>query len=257
MPPVLELERVRLSYQRRTASELLVLSNASLRIELGETIAVMGPSGCGKTTLLDAVAGFLQPDSGSIRWPRGRLRCGYVFQEYPFLPNKTVYEHIRFPLRMAREPQKTIQAKTNSWIERMGLTAFRERPIDQLSVGMKARVALATVLCTGAKLLLLDEPFRALDVETKTQVWEHLFEFCHSNGVTTVLITHDLDEAVALADRVLIMARTPSRFVGAVPTEMNGRRPLDRLGDGSHAQLHGRIWNELRTAIECSGTDEA
>jgi NitT/TauT family transport system ATP-binding protein len=204
---ILIIENLDLIYDPGTEDEAAVFNNFDIRFRRGEFVAIVGPSGCGKTTLLDIIAGLLQPTAGQLQWNGSQPPLGYFFQEYPFLPRKTVSEHIGFPLKMAGEEQTQIDKKVHHWIEKIGLLGYDTHPLDALSVGMKARVALATVMIAQTQLLLLDEPFRSLDLETRINMWRHLYEIRTQRECTSILVTHDLNEAIALAISFAVLAR--------------------------------------------------
>ena len=230
-----------------------VFNSLNLKIETGQCIALIGPSGCGKTTLLDIIAGFRTPDTGHIqRKSDGMLdHVGYLFQEYPFLPRKTAAEHIAFPLLMEDGITEADRStRISKWLDRIGLSDSANKYIDELSTGMKARVALATVLIDEPSLLLLDEPFRALDIETRVRMWEHLKNANNSEKVTTFLVTHDLKEAIVLSDEIIVLTSPPSSISSrhTIPDSIiSDKHKIFESREFSH--LYEKLWIDIRESI--------
>jgi ABC-type nitrate/sulfonate/bicarbonate transport system ATPase subunit len=218
------LDGIRLSFPAR-GGRLPVLDGVSLDIRSGEFLAVLGPSGCGKTTLLKVLAGLLAPDSGRVLCGGAPVRGpsasrGLVFQEYSLFPWCTVGQNIGFGLRAGRVGRREVRRQVGEWIARIGLGGFEDFYPAQLSGGMRQRAALARTLITAPDLLLLDEPFAALDAVSRGVLQDLLHELLGRDGRrTTLLVTHDAAEAVFLADRVVVMSAAPSRPVAelAVP----------------------------------------
>jgi ABC-type nitrate/sulfonate/bicarbonate transport system ATPase subunit len=197
--------------------EVEALAPVDLTIPQGEFVCLIGASGCGKSTLLRIVAGFEEPTSGSasiygkaITGP-GSDR-GMVFQDYALFPWMTVRENISFGLRQRRLPSEEIARTTSEFVKMVGLERFAERYPGQLSGGMKQRVAIARVLANNANILLMDEPFGALDALTREQLQRELLQIWARTGVTAIFVTHSVEEAVLLADRVLVMSAGPGRI---------------------------------------------
>jgi NitT/TauT family transport system ATP-binding protein len=193
------------------------LAPVDLTIPQGEFVCLIGASGCGKSTLLRIIAGFEEPTTGntsingkSITGP-GSDR-GMVFQDYALFPWMTVRENISFGPRQRQLPASEIQRLTDEFVKMVGLERFAERYPSQLSGGMKQRVAIARVLANNANILLMDEPFGALDALTREQLQHELLQIWSRTGVTTIFVTHSVEEAVLLADRVLVMSAGPGRI---------------------------------------------
>jgi ABC-type nitrate/sulfonate/bicarbonate transport system ATPase subunit len=197
--------------------EVEALAPVDLTIPQGQFVCLIGASGCGKSTLLRIIAGFEEPTTGEalihgkpITGP-GSDR-GMVFQDYALFPWMTVRENISFGPRQRRLPQDEIQTTTNEFLKMVGLERFADRYPSQLSGGMKQRVAIARVLANDANILLMDEPFGALDALTREQLQHELLQIWTRTGVTTIFVTHSVEEAVLLADRVLVMSAGPGRI---------------------------------------------
>lgn len=223
---------------RRAAADLPVLRPIDLAIAPGEFVAILGPSGCGKSTLLRLIAGLDQPTSGEVRLgervvARSDPRCAIVFQEPRLFPWKRVSANVAVGARRRKE-----KLAPEEWLERIGLSGFGDVYPHQLSGGMAQRVALARALIGHPEVLLLDEPFAALDALTRLQMQDLLAGVCAEIGATAVMVTHDVDEALHLADRIVVMSRRPAHVVEIV--RVDRPRPR-RRGDPELAPLRSRI----------------
>jgi len=215
---VIELREVSKAYQTDKGHTWAV-GNVSLAIEKGEFVSIVGPSGCGKSTLLNMIAGFLEPTSGSIRVAgkpvQGTLPAslGYIFQKDTLLPWFTVYRNVALGLRFHGVPEAQIRSRVKELLELGHLTGFEQAYPHELSGGMRRRVALLMSLAVEPSLLMLDEPFGALDTHTKTHLHRELMEIWSKLGQTVVMVTHDLDEAITLSDRVIVLSSPPSQVL--------------------------------------------
>ena len=210
--------------------EVEALAPVDLTIPQGEFVCLIGASGCGKSTLLRIIAGFEEPSTGealidgkAITGP-GSDR-GMVFQDYALFPWMTVRENISFGPRQRQLPREEIDKTTDEFVRMVGLVPFADRYPSQLSGGMKQRVAIARVLANNANILLMDEPFGALDALTREQLQHELLQIWTRTGVTTIFVTHSVEEAVLLADRVLVMSAGPGRIDSDFRIEL--ARPRD------------------------------
>lgn len=191
----------------------VALKNLSLEIEAGEMVAILGPSGCGKSTLLRVLAGFISPNSGEIRfgdqvvnhWPPEKRPTSLVFQNYALWPHKTVFENVAYGLRVRRWKREAIARRVNELLELMELGGLERRYPGQLSGGQQQRVALARSLAVSPAILLLDEPLSNLDAETRLQMRSQLKTLQQHLGTTTLYVTHDQEEALSVADRILVL----------------------------------------------------
>ena len=228
------------------------LGPIDLNLAKGEFIAVVGPSGCGKTTLLEILAGLAVPSGGSIsfegRAVRGEVPAGIgvVFQEDASLPWLTVWDNISFGLRRAGIRAAEIKRRVDDVISFMGLEDFARAYPAQLSGGMRQRVCIARTLVLEPRLILLDEPFGALDQQTRLLMGDELLRLWRKTGATIFLITHAIDEAVMLADRVAVMSARPGCFIDMVKTEWGRDRDSRVVADGRFGALTGRVWTRLR-----------
>jgi NitT/TauT family transport system ATP-binding protein len=197
--------------------EVEALAPVNLTIPRGEFVCMIGASGCGKSTLLRIIAGFEEPTTGEVSIDGKPVTGpgsdrGMVFQDYALFPWMTVRQNISFGPRQRHLPREEIDRTTDEFVRMVGLERFADRYPNQLSGGMKQRVAIARVLANNANILLMDEPFGALDALTREQLQNELLQICKRTGVTTIFVTHSVEEAVLLADRVLVMSAGPGRI---------------------------------------------
>ncbi len=238
---------VRLQGLGRRFGAMAVVADLDLEIPPGQFLALLGPSGCGKTTLLRLIAGLDTPDRGSIRLegdPEGRSRA-YVFQDACLLPWRRVLDNVALPLELGGVPKAERREQARRLIQLVGLEAASERYPDELSGGMKMRVSLARALITRPRLLLLDEPFAALDDFTRQHLDDHLQGLFLAHGMTVVFVTHSMAEAVYLADRVVMLAPQGGGLVLDQRVDLPRPRDQDtRVSPGYAAHIH-----DLATAL--------
>jgi NitT/TauT family transport system ATP-binding protein len=215
----LELDRVRLCY-----SGVAVIDGLSLAVRPGEILVLAGPSGCGKTTVLRALAGLLAPDAGRVLADDAEVTStsgdrGVVFQDNALLPWRSVRSNIELALRLRGEPRATRAAEADRWIAELGLTGFGDYLPKNLSGGMRQRVQLARGLAGAPRAVMMDEPFGALDTQTRAAMQRLLIDSWRAHPTTIVFVTHDVDEALALGDRVAVLGRAgqPLRALVDVP----------------------------------------
>ena len=197
--------------------ELEALAPVDLSIPTGEFVCMIGASGCGKSTLLRIIAGFEEPTTGNVAMYGKAITGpgsdrGMVFQDYALFPWMTVSQNVSFGPRQRQLPREEIAKTADEFVRMVGLERFADRYPNQLSGGMKQRVAIARVLANNASILLMDEPFGALDALTREQLQNELLQIWKRTGVTTIFVTHSVEEAVLLADRVLVMSAGPGRI---------------------------------------------
>ncbi|MDR4127147.1 ABC transporter ATP-binding protein [Yanghanlia caeni] len=213
-----------------------VLRDVNLQIKEGEFIALVGMSGCGKTTLLNLIAGLANPSRGQIQIAGAtvngpRKSTGYMFARDALLPWRTANDNITYGLQLRGVPKRIRDEKARYWLRQLGLEAAGDRFRAQLSQGMRQRVALGRTMALEPDVLLLDEPFAALDAQTKQDIMPQFAQLWAESGTTIVLVTHDIDEAIALADRVVVMGRLPGRIVMDVPVPFKRPRDVNSLLD--------------------------
>ena len=228
------------------------LGPINLEIRRGEFLSIVGPSGCGKSTLLDVVSGLARPTSGSVRFEGRELRgevpegLGVVFQEDSSMPWLSVRDNVAFSLRTSGLPKQEAGDRVDHAVSFMGLAQFVDHYPAQLSGGMRQRVCIARTLVLHPRLILLDEPFGALDQQTRLLMGDELLRLWRETGATVLLITHALDEAAMLSDRVGVMSARPGRFIDLVETEWPRHRDSRVISDPKFGALTGRLWSSLR-----------
>jgi ABC-type nitrate/sulfonate/bicarbonate transport system ATPase subunit len=212
--PVIALSKI-----EKTFDTLKVLEDISLNVGQNEIVALLGTSGCGKSTLLNIIAGLLKPDRGEIRINGAsgnsgevRNRIAYMFQEDRLLPWRSIRANVAFGLEAQNIDRKTRRAKADAMLAHVGLTEFSRSWPHQLSGGMRSRVALARSLVIEPRILLMDEPFSKLDPQTRSQMHTELLRLQKIDGTTILFVTHDVEEAVVLADRIVVMTPRPGRI---------------------------------------------
>jgi NitT/TauT family transport system ATP-binding protein len=206
--------------EQRFAGGVTALSGLDLDVRPGEWLSLLGPSGCGKSTALRLIAGLLRPTAGGVerRLP-GPHEIGFVFQEPTLMPWATVEANIVLPLQILKTPREEIRTRVAELIERVGLSGFERARPRELSGGMKMRVSIARALATTPRLLLLDEPFAALDEITRARLNDELLALWQAQGLTVVFVTHSVWESVYLSTRIAIFSNRPGRIVGEVAVE--------------------------------------
>lgn len=249
---------VRLSGVSKTFENgVQALDNFDLSVEGGEVVTLIGPSGCGKSTALRLIAGLDEPSSGRVEWPKGRPEIGYVFQEPTLMPWASSFNNVWLPLRLRGVSRQDAKQRVEEALELVGLTEFSEAKPHQLSGGMKMRVSIARALTTQPTLLLMDEPFAALDEITRFRLNDELLALQQRLWLTIVFVTHSIFEAVYLSSRVVVMTPRPGRTAGEIaipepfPRNEGFRTSVAYAG---HAQ---RISSCLREATDESRVDKA
>ncbi|WP_426453702.1 ABC transporter ATP-binding protein [Paenibacillus sp. S-38] len=248
MESAVELEKVSHVYVNGRGA-YPALQEISLTVRQGEFVSLIGPSGCGKTTLLSLISGLLKPTAGSIRVygervEEGVQRIGYMLQQDYLFPWRTIGANASLGLELLGRLDEAAQERVDGLMNEMGLGGHSQRYPHQLSGGMRQRVALVRTLATEPDVLLLDEPFSALDYQTKLQLEELVAGTLKARGKTAVLVTHDITEAVAMSDRVIVLQPNPGRLLAdlEVPERIRGASPLKaRETEGFHELFH-RLW---------------
>lgn len=235
------------------------VQGVSLAIEKGRFVVVIGPTGCGKSTILNAVAGLIKPAQGEVRIEGERLaginrRAGYLFQKDTLLPWATVIENMALGLRYRGISKAERLREAREWIGIVGLRGFEDAYPHQLSGGMRKRASIAQVWAVDPEIILMDEPFGALDVQVRQLMENELLNLWSGSGKTVLFVTHDLDEAVALADEVVLLSAGPaSRIVGRYPVDIpRPRSLLDVRSTPEFIDVHQRIWADLKQEVMAS-----
>jgi NitT/TauT family transport system ATP-binding protein len=257
VPQAVDLSGLSIAFTLGDRSTYQAVNGIDLSVRAGEFVAVVGPTGCGKSTLLNAAAGLLQPAAGTVRifgTPLAGLnrRAGYLFQQDALMPWKTALDNVAVALEPAGIGRSEAQARARAWLGRVGLAGFADRYPHMLSGGQRKRVALAQMLIRDPEILLMDEPFGPLDAQTRQIMGNLLLDLWAADRKAVLFVTHDLEEAIALADRVIVMSAGPAaRLVGDYPVALE--RPRDiaeiRLDPAFHA-IHKSIWASLRVEVQ-------
>jgi ABC-type nitrate/sulfonate/bicarbonate transport system ATPase subunit len=215
----------------RKGRNTVALEDVSFVIDAEETVALLGPSGCGKTTILNIIAGFLKPSGGEVKIDGRAITKpgpdrGVVFQEHFLFHWLTVEANVAFALKLRGEQRNSYLQQANEFIRRVGLQGFEHHYPDELSGGMRQRVSIARVLINNPAILLMDEPFAALDAQTRLMMQEWLLRLWEEQRMSMLFITHDIDEAILLADRIFVMGVRPGRIICEIKVPL--RRPRGR-----------------------------
>ena len=255
-PTAVALEDAKVAFRLGDGRVYTAVEKAHLTVAQGEFVAIVGPTGCGKSTLLNVAAGLLRPAAGSVRIldrPLAGLNrdAGYLFQADALFPWKTALDNVAIGLEIRGTPRAAALPQAQKWLTSVGLGAFAGRYPHMLSGGQRKRVALAQVLIRDPKILLMDEPFGPLDAQTRQVMGNLLLDLWNADRKAVLFVTHDLEEAIALADRVVIMSAGPSsRIIGDWRVAL--ARPRDifevRMDREFHA-LHREIWSVLKDEV--------
>ncbi|WP_173917176.1 ABC transporter ATP-binding protein [Halobacillus sp. Marseille-Q1614] len=240
----------------KKGNSVTALQDISLNIKDGEFVCLVGPSGCGKTTLLRILADLETPSTGDFTIARGkqdRPLQSMVFQERGVIPWLTVEENVAFGLKMRHLPRKVIKERTDYYLEKVGLGRFAKLYPKELSGGMKQRVSIARAFANDPEILLMDEPFAALDEQNKFILQEELLNIWSETKKTVLFITHSIDEALLLSDRVLLMSSQPGRIVDEKTIHMPRPRTMEQVrADPVMAEHFVEIWKHLQDEVQGS-----
>jgi NitT/TauT family transport system ATP-binding protein len=253
---LVEIERVTIVFGKNAKAHKAI-EETSIRVEPGEFVCILGPSGCGKSTLLNTVAGYVRPNSGEVRVD-GELVTrpgpdrGMVFQQYSLFPWKTVKENVAFGPRIAGRTAVAAESVANTFLGMVGLSRFANRYPAELSGGMQQRVGIARALANYPRVLLMDEPFGALDAQTRCTMQMHLLNIWRNVDVTILFITHDLEEAVLLSDRIVVLGSHPGRVLEIIDVPVPRPRTQEQLLTGHFLSTKRR----LETLIHGNETDQ-
>ncbi|HEY1243406.1 MAG TPA: ABC transporter ATP-binding protein [Hyphomicrobiaceae bacterium] len=251
------LDKVAIAYQLKDGSRYEAVAPATLSISESEFVSIVGPTGCGKSTLLNATAGLIKPSSGRVEIFGQTLdslnaQAGYLFQQDALMPWKTAIDNVAIGLEVAGTSRREALQTARGLLGRVGLKSFADRYPHQLSGGQKKRVGLAQILARQPKILLMDEPFGPLDAQTRIIMGDLLLSLWQQDRKALMFVTHDLEEAIALSDRVVVMSSGPSsRLIGDFRTDLPRPRHIAdiRIEPRFHA-LHREIWNTLKIEVQ-------
>ncbi len=232
--------------------EIKALNEVNFEIKEREFLCILGPSGCGKTTLLKIIAGLLPSTGGEITYGgsiSNNYSCAMVFQEHGLFPWMRVLDNVAFGLEVKRIPRKERQKISLRFLERLGLLRFARNYPHELSLGMQQRVGVARAFATGSEVLLMDEPFGSLDAQTKLIAQGELLRIWQGDQKSVIYVTHDINEAILLGDRILVMSRSPGRVKEEIPIILSRPRRIEIEDTPEFTRIKRRIWSSLKEEI--------
>jgi NitT/TauT family transport system ATP-binding protein len=254
-PATIELDGVSKRFRTPSGDIYTAITDFTLSVGRGEFVSIVGPTGCGKSTTLSLISGLAPPSSGEVR-VLGKpvtaigAELGYVFQGDVLFPWKSVLGNVSAGLRFRGMSKKEANERAREWIAKVGLTGFEDHYPHQLSGGMRKRTALAQSLITSPEIILMDEPFSALDVQTRTLMEDELLDLWSSTSASVVFVTHDLEEAIALSDRVCVMTAGPGTVKGIYTIDLPRPRHVSEIRfDTRFVELYRVIWEDLRDEV--------
>jgi NitT/TauT family transport system ATP-binding protein len=248
--PIIEVSKLNKTFSAGRA-DVHALADVSFKVEQGQFVTLVGPSGCGKSTLLQIMAGLTGPTSGEVSIEGHPIRApmpekiGMVFQDPTLLPWSTALANVEFPLDLRGVDRATRRDRCMALLELVGLREFADHYPHELSGGMRQRVAIARGLAQDPRLILMDEPFAALDEQTRTRMGHDLLDIWEKTRKTVFFITHSLAEAIYLSDVVLVMSKRPGRILDTIPIDLPRPRELDIIGSEAFGRLRNGIWHMI------------
>jgi NitT/TauT family transport system ATP-binding protein len=251
--PLLQVRNLSKSF-RRQSNVVTALESFSLTVEAGEFVAIVGPSGCGKSTFLHMLGGFEPIDGGTMLLDGAEVSKpgpdrGMLFQEYALYPWRTVASNILWPLEIQKVPKAERLETAERFMTMVGLAAFRNHYPNELSGGMKQRVALARLLALDPRILLMDEPFGALDAQNRELLQEELQQIWEKSRKTVLFVTHDIEEAIYLADRVIVFTARPGRIKADIRIDLPRPRAIEIKKTRAYGEYRNQIWDLLRDEV--------
>jgi NitT/TauT family transport system ATP-binding protein len=251
--PIIEVSKLGKDFSAGRA-RVCALADVSFSVEEGQFVTLVGPSGCGKSTLLQILAGLIAATSGEARIEGERIcapmpeKIGMVFQDPTLLPWKTALANVEFPLDLRGIDRTTRRKRCSALLELVGLREFADLYPHELSGGMRQRVAIARGLAQDPRLILMDEPFAALDEQTRTRMGHDLLDIWAKTGKTVFFITHSLTEAIYLSDIVLVMSPRPGQVIDTIAIDLSRPREVDIIGSEAFGRIRNRIWHLIAEA---------
>ena len=260
MSPILAARNVTKTFTTGKDQQLVAVDNLSLAIDEGEFVCLLGASGCGKTTILNMFAGFTQPTAGEVLLRDRPIvevepRCGMIFQSYALFPWKTVRGNVEFGLRMKGLSRAERRERAANFIDMVNLRGFEEHYPAELSGGMQQRVTFARLLAADPEVLLMDEPFAALDAMTRQVMQEELLKIHERSGKTLVFITHSIDEALILSSRLFVMSARPGRIKAVIENSLPVPRHITVQFSPQYGELKSTVWNLIESEVRRHGVE--
>ncbi len=247
----LEFINVSLTYQTKS-DQIKAIESLSFNCHEGEFLSIIGPSGCGKTTILSLIAGLIKPSKGVIKIngvdisaDKNKIELGYMLQKDQLFPWRTIEKNVFLPLEIKGICTKENKDYALSLLEKYGLKEFRKNFPSELSGGMRQRAALIRTLAYRPQLLLLDEPFSALDSQTRLSVCDDVYSIIKSEKKTTILVTHDISEAISMSDKIIVLSNRPAQVKSIIKPNLNNGSPLKNRESNEFGALFEKVWKEL------------
>lgn len=255
MPHILEAKNITKIYHVPRGRDVVAIRDLSLAVEEGEFLCLLGASGCGKSTMINMFAGFIQPTAGEVLLRGNPIsgiepKCGMVFQSYALFPWKTVRGNVEFGLKMKGVGKGERRDIAEKFIRLVKLDGFEDHYPTELSGGMQQRVTLARILAADPQVLLMDEPFAALDAMTRQVMQEELLRIQEQSKKTIVFITHNIDEALVLADRVIVLSSRPGRVKAVIKNNLERPRHVSVQLSPDYASLKSEIWSQVEDEVQ-------
>jgi NitT/TauT family transport system ATP-binding protein len=259
MAPILSARQVTKVFSVARLGEVTAVERFTADIAEGELVCLLGASGCGKSTMLNIFAGFVEPTSGEVMLRGSPIagiepRCGMVFQSYALFPWKTVRGNVEFGPKMQGLGRQERRQRAQHFIDMVKLTGFEDSYPAELSGGMQQRVTFARLLAADPEVLLMDEPFAALDAMTRQVMQEELLRIHETSGKTVVFITHSIDEALILSNRIIVMSARPGRVKAVLDNTLPSPRHVTVQLSPEYAKLKAEIWNLVESEVRRHGT---
>ncbi len=248
MKHILEMKNVSLTYQTMQ-DEIEAIKDLSFQLKEGDFLSIIGPSGCGKTTVLSLIAGLLSPTKGEILLEGKKADCsnnlGYMLQKDELFPWRSIEKNVFLPLEIKGINTEENKKYALDLLDKYGLSSFKKSYPDQLSGGMRQRVALIRTLAFRPKLLLLDEPFSALDYQTRLTVCDDVYKIIKAEKKTAVLVTHDISEAISMSDIIIVLSARPAKVKSIYTPNLEGDSPIKRRESAKFSYYFEKLWGEL------------
>ncbi len=256
MTTAIHLDKVTCTFAGKAGVSYTAVKDVTLSVAAGEFVSIVGPTGCGKSTMLNVAAGLLRPSSGTVHVLGEPLaginrRAGYMFQTEALMPWRSCLENVMAGLEFRGEDRASARARAEDWLARVGLAGFGDRYPHQLSGGMRKRTSLAQMLILDPGILLMDEPFSALDVQTRQLMENELLELWSADRKSVIFITHDIEEAISLSDRVVVLSAGPaSHPIGEFAIDLPRPRDVSEIRlTPRFIELHDRIWHAMKDEV--------
>ncbi len=262
MVAYIEAKGINLTFTPPNRMPVTALQNFNVTVEEGEFVSIVGPSGCGKSTFLNVLLGLIPPDGGEMAINGKKIEGpghdrAMVFQEFGLLPWRTVMNNIELGLELQGAPKQDRRRVCQKFIEMVGLSGFENHYPHELSGGMKQRVGIARALASDPEVLLMDEPFAALDAQTRDIMQAELLRIWHEAKKTVLFVTHQIEEAVYLSDRVIVMTKRPGKMKKIVPIPLPRPRDYEMRVTPEFNELKLALWNELKDELSPGGDEES